>query len=166
MAEIWHLIIHSNIVNFLIVLALICWLFSKINLGQKIDGIRSEIKNFVDSSSDEKLNAEKDLEKIKEEITHLPEEIEEIQKSAKNSVESMGKKIESEIKSQMVDIENNAKRIMALETKKFKSKLTGVLTEASINLAQENAVKQLDNDRTLHDKYIYEAIEEIDKVNL
>ena len=88
MAEIWHLIIHSNIVNFLIVLALICWLFSKINLGQKIDGVRNEIKNFVDSSSDEKLNAEKDLEKIKEEITHLPEEIEEIQKSAKNSVES------------------------------------------------------------------------------
>lgn len=166
MAEIWHLIIHSNIVNFLIVLALICWLFSKINLGQKIDSVRENIKNYVDASSNEKINAEKDLETIKEKITHLPEEIDEIQKSAKNSIESIGKKFESEIQSQMVDIENNAKRIMALETKKFKSKLTGALTEASINLAKENAVSQLKNDRNLHDKYIYEAIDELDKVNL
>lgn len=166
MAEIWHLIIHSNIVNFLIVLALICWLFSKINLGQKIDSVRENIKNYVDTSSNEKINAEKNLETIKEKITHLPEEIDEIQKSAKNSIESIGKKIESEIQSQMIDIENNAKRIMNLETKKFKSKLTGALTEASINLAKENAVSQLNNNRDLHDKYIYEAIDELDKVIL
>ena len=70
------------------------------------------------------------------------------------------------VKEQMLDIDNNSKRIMNLETKKFKSNLTMRLSEVSVNLAMENAVNQLKNNRELHDKYISEAIEQIDKAVL
>ena len=64
------------------------------------------------------------------------------------------------------DIENNAKRILGLETKKFKSHLSSVLSQASVDLAKKNALEQLENNRELHDRYINEAIDEIDRIGL
>ena len=79
-----------------------------------------------------------------------------------NNIESLAKKSESDIEEKKTDIDNNVNRIMDLETKKFKSRLTALLSEASVNLARDNAVKQLENNRQMHDKYIEDAIEEID----
>lgn len=164
--DIWHIILESNILNFIIVFAIICFLVRKININDKLDGVKNTIKSYVDESSDEKNNAEKELESIKEKVSNLPNEINKIKISTQNSVESIGRKIEAEIKEQMADIDNNADRIMNLETKKFKSKLTGILSETSINLAKDNALKQLENNRELHNQYIYDAINEIDRINL
>lgn len=166
MNDIWYLIVQTNTFNFIIVFILLCVIFSKLNMREKIDKLRNDIKNYVDSSSEEKINAEKALNEIKNEISKLPDEINKIKKSAQNSVSSLERKIESEIKEQMSDIDNNAKRILNLETKKFKSKLTGILSEASVNLAKDNALSQLNNNRKLHDQYIYDAIKEIDGLNL
>lgn len=166
MSEIWHLIEQTNTFNFIIVLALLCVIISKLHLKEKIEMLRNDIQNYVNTSSEEKMNAEKALNQIKNEISKLPDEINKINKSAKNSVESLERKITAEIQEQMSDIDNNANRIMNLETKKFKSKLTGILSEASINLAKDNALSQLNNNRALHDQYIYDAIKEIDGLNL
>lgn len=166
MTDIWQIILQSNILNFIIVLAFLCYLCSKLNFKGKIENLRNEIKSFVEESADEKINAEKELSDIKDKIVHLPQEIDNIKKSAKNSIESYERKINSDLKEQMLDIDNNVKRIMNLETKKFKSKLTGILSEASINLAKDNAVKQLENNSELHNQYIYDAINEIDRINL
>lgn len=166
MTDIWQLLLQTNTFNFIIVFVILYIIFSKLNLKEKIESLKSDIKNYVDESSKEKDKAESDLNEIKNKIAKLPDEISRIQKSAKNSVESIERKIESEMKEQMSDIDNNAKRILNLETKKFKSKLTGILSEASVNLAKDNALKQLENNRELHDKYIYDAIDEIDRVNL
>ena len=68
MAEIWQLLIKSNTINFLIVLGIIIFLVAKLNISSKIDALRNEIKNFVDASVQEKENAQKELDKIKEKI--------------------------------------------------------------------------------------------------
>ena len=96
----------------------------------------------------------------------MPQETDEIKKSAKNNVENISQKLENELEEKMSDIDNNTNRILNLETKKFKSKLTLILSETSINLAEENAINQLENNRDLHDKYIYEAINELDRIDL
>ena len=161
-----NLIIKSNTLNFIIVAAVIVFLVIKMNVIQKLENTRDDIKNYVNASEEEKRNAELSLDNIKEKINKLPEEIEKINKSAKNSVQSLEKKMDETVKEQMLDIDNNSKRIMNLETKKFKSNLTMRLSEVSVNLAMENAVNQLKNNRELHDKYISEAIEQIDKAVL
>ena len=99
---------------------------------------------------------------IKEKVQKLPEEINNIEKSAKNSIDNLVLKSKENFEEKARDIDNNVKRIMDLETKKFKSKLTAILSEASIELARDNALKQLEKNREMHDKYIYEAIDEID----
>ncbi len=166
MDNILQLLIKSNTVNFLIVLALIIFLYVKLNISKKTDMIRDEIKDYVEASEQEKCNAEQELTEIKNKIKNLPEEIEDIEKSADNSVRNLGIKIRNEIEEQKKDIANNAERLFNFETKKFKSKLTKLLSEKSVEIAKENALRQLNEDKTLHSKYIDDAINELDRITL
>ena len=166
MSEIVHLLVHSNTLNFLIVLSIIVILVVKLNLKDKIEVLREEIKSYVDASADEKNIAEQNLSIIKEKIQKLPLQIEDIQKSTENSVKSIGEKIKADIQEQKQDISNNAERILNLEMKKFKQKLTSVLSEKSVEIAKENAINQLKENNELHNKYIDNAIEELDRISL
>ena len=58
------------------------------------------------------------------------------------------------------------KYTVKVETKKFKTELSNILSEHSIRIARENAVKQLEENPNLHDKYIEDAIGEIDRITL
>ena len=153
--------IQSNTLNFLVVLAFLIWVISKINIGGKLEHLKNQIKSYVNESEQEKQAADERLSDIKEKVQKLPEEIKNIEKSAKSSIDNLVLKSKENFEEKARDIDNNVKRIMDLETKKFKSKLTAILSEASIDLARDNALKQLENNREMHDKYIYEAIDEI-----
>ena len=166
MAEIWQIIVQSNTLNFLIVLVVVLFIVSKLDVKSKLEAIKDEIRTYVDNSSQEKESAEKELDEINEKIKHLPDEIADIKQSAENNIRGIEKRINEEIEEKKKDIENNAKRILGLETKKFKSRLSGILSQASIDLAKNNALEQLNNNRELHDRYINEAIDEIDRIGL
>ncbi len=166
MEDIFQFLIKTNTVNFIIVLALIIFLFIKLNFKQKIEDLRTEIKTYVETAENEKTQAEKKLAEIKDKVSKLPDEIEDIKISAEKSTVSIASKIHSEIEEQKQDISNNAQRIFNLETKKFKAKLNTLLSEKSIELAQENALNQLNSNKDLHNKYIDNAIDELDRIIL
>lgn len=166
MTDLLELIAKSNIINFLIVLAFLVWLFSKINLKAKTTELSLQIKNYVKEAETEKENSLQKLNTIEAEIVKLPQNIKDIELSAEKNLQGINKRISKEIDEKKSDLLNNEKRILGLERKKFNEKLTTVLTETSIDLARKNAIEQLENNRELHDKYIYEAINEIDGVNL
>ena len=166
MSDIFHLILHSNLINFLIVLSLLIVIVNKLNLKEKIETLRDEIKTYVDASVQEKEVAEQNLTSIKQKIEDLPSQIKDIQISTDNSVKSIGEKIKADIQEQKQDISNNAERIFNLEMKKFKQKLTSALSEKSVEIARDNAVNQLKQNNELHNKYIDNAIEELDRINL
>lgn len=166
MSDIIHLLIHSNTLNFFIVLAILVVIVVKLNLKDKIEVLRDEIRTYVESSVNEKNVAEKNLSLIKEKIQQLPATIEDIEKSTKNSVKSLGEKIKADIQEQKQDIANSAERIFNLETKKFKQKLTSILSEKSVEIARDNAINQLKENNELHNKYIDNAIEELDRISL
>lgn len=166
MTDLFEIIAESNIINFIIVLALLIWLFSKINLKAKTAELSLQIKNYVRESETEKENSLDKLKEIETEIANLPENIKDIERSTEKNLQGINKRIAKEIEEKKSDLQNNEKRILGLERKKFKEKLTAVLTETSIDLAKKNAIEQLENNRDLHDKYIYDAINEIDGVNL
>ncbi len=166
MSDFLHLLLQSNIFNFILVVAIIVYLVRKFNLKQKIEKLTNEIKSYVDESENEKLDAEKELKNINDKIAKLPSEIDNINRSADNSVKSLSEKILTETESQKQDILNNAERLLNLETKKFKSKLVGILSEKSVELVQQNTINQLNSNRDLHKKYIDNAISELDRINL
>ena len=166
MSDFLHLLLQSNIFNFILVVSIIVYLVRKFNLKQKIEKLSNEIKSYVDESEKEKLDAEKELKNINDKIAQLPSEIDNINRSADNSVKSLSEKIRIETESQKQDILNNAERLLNLETKKFKSKLVGILSEKSVELVQQNTINQLNSNQKKKKKYIDNAISELDRINL
>lgn len=162
----WNLILESNLINFIVVFVIMAFIIKKINVGDKVENVRKTIKSYVDESSNEKEAAEKELSQIQAKIEHLQDDIKDIEATAQNNIKGFENKIQEEIYEKKKDIDKNAERILNLETKNFKDKLSSVLSEASINLARKNAIEQLKNNRELHNKYINEALEGIDKINL
>ncbi len=166
MSEFFQILIQSNTLNFLIVLALIIYLVKKLNVNEKIENIRNEVQSYVEESKCEKNEAEKSLIDIEEKIKQLPAEIEKIKISTQVSVNSIEEKLKADTENKKTDIRNNAERIIQLETKKFKSKLSDILSETSVEIARKNAENQLKANRELHNKYIENAINELDRILL
>ncbi len=166
MTDIIQTLIQTNSLNFIIVLAVLIFILSKLNINEKINKLRDDIKSYVDNSTSEKALAQKELEETEEKIKHLPEETQLIETSAENNIKGLEQKIKKEIEDKKNDIKTSADRILNLEIKQFKAKLTSILSEKSVILAKDNAIEQLKNNRELHNKYIDEAIEEIGRVSL
>ena len=160
MNSIIHTLIQTNTINFIVVLAVLIFILSKLNVGTKINKIKEEIKEYVENSVAEKTIAEK------EQIKQLPTETKLIETSAENNIKGLEQKIKKEIEDKKNDIKTSADRILNLEIKQFKSKLTSILSEKSVILAKDNAIEQLKNNSELHNKYINEAIEEIGRISL
>lgn len=166
MNSIIHTLIQTNTINFIVVLAVLIFILSKLNVGTKINKIKEEIKEYVENSVSEKTIAEKELEAVEEKIKQLPKETKLIETSAENNIKGLEQKIKKEIEDKKNDIKTSADRILNLEIKQFKSKLTSILSEKSVILAKDNAIEQLKNNSELHNKYINEAIEEIGRISL
>ena len=166
MSEFVNVLIQSNTLNFFIVLALIVFLIRKLNVSNKLQNIADEIKNYVNSSENEKTDAQNKLDIINGKIEKLPVVIERIKKSTENSIKNYENKIKEDLQEEKDDISNNAQRLFKLETKKFKNKLTNLLSEKSIELARENAIEQLNGNVELHNRYIDSAIDELNRINL
>lgn len=165
MSNIIQILIQSNTLNFLIVLLIIVFLYKKLDVTEKIEKITNEIKSYVESSETEKEQAQKELGRINDKIAKLPALSERIRKSTQRNVNNIAENARKHTEVQKQDITNNAKRLFNLETKLFKSRLTNLLSEKSIELAKENAIKQLRENPELHNTYIEKAISELDRIN-
>jgi F0F1-type ATP synthase membrane subunit b/b' len=165
MSDIIQIFIQSNTLNFLIVLFILVFLVKKLKVSEKIEKLSNEIKSYVESSETEKQQAQAELGRIKDKISKLPALSERIKKSTQRNINNIAENAKKHTEIQKQDITNNAQRLFKLETRLFKSKLTNLLSEASIQLAKENAIKQLEENPELHNRYIEKAIEELDGIN-
>lgn len=166
MNNLYETLLHSNTINFIIVVIVIAIICYFLNISEKIEKLQKNIENYVKNSEQEKEHAELELKNTEEKIDKLPEDLADIKLSAENNIKNFEQKLQRETTLKKIDIKNNAERILNLEIKTFKEKLTGTLTEASINLAEQNAKEQLKNNIELHNKYIDEAIDEIHRISL
>ena len=162
----WHAILESNLINFLIVVSILVFIFIKLNVSAKIGDLQKTVVTSVENSLAKKDDAHKALNEIQDKINHLEDDIHDIESNAERNIKSIERRISKEIVEKKKDIDNNATRIINLENKNFKEKLSDVLSDASINLVKKNVIEQLENNKALHDRYINEAIEGIDKVSL
>ena len=93
MNEFIEYILFSNVINFAIIVAIFVFVFTKTGIGKKlvfvINEIPKQIENYVNTSIDEKENSLKKLNNVNEQIEHLPEEIQDINKRADNNIKSL-----------------------------------------------------------------------------
>ncbi len=159
-------ILHSNLLNFILMLVILAWIIKKAKIADSIEEGRKLTENKVSNSINEKDNSYKELRDAQLAVDNLEQEVEKVFDSAKNNLKTIEEKIESDAKKQVLTIESNIDRIVISEVNKTKLNLSKGVSNASVKLAQANIEKILESDESLHKKFILDSINEIDKVEL
>lgn len=163
--QIWHIIVESNTFNFILFVAIFVWIFKKINIKVLIESLHARIVEAIETAKKTKEEAHANLKEVEKSVENLPQELEEIIKEAKTSAHVIGEKILDDAKKQVENIGANAKKIIDAEEKMIVSMLTQKVSKASVEAAKSHITNSLVNNLELHEKYINESIEELDRLN-
>ena len=159
-------LLKGNVFNFLTVFSLIVLLFIKLDVASKLEGAKDRIIELINKSEEDKLLSEKTLEEAKLEISNLPQELEKIKIDAQNTVASYKEAVAVEIQKAEQKLNNNAQKIIDNEILKINNSLQKELAQDALILAHQKTLDALKNDLQLHRKFIVEAINKIEEVEI
>ncbi len=164
-SHIWNTIVKSNTFNFIIFTLILIWIFKKIDFKKIIATLQEKIIKLINEAKNNKEEADNLLFSAEKTVKNLGEELKVIVEDATKSAEVISNKILTEAKNQIENIEANAKKIIAAEEKLLISKLTKNTSQNSVEVAKTNVKNILSQTPTLHEKYINESIDELDRIN-
>ena len=156
----------TNLFNFIIFFSIIVFICRKINLGTKLDDAKNVITQKIEDSKTEKENSEKNLKNIEETVAHLSEEIDEIIEKSKTNAKLVGEKILEDANNLANGIKENSKKLVENKTALLKNDLLRKASEASIEVAKNHIINELNNNYELHNRLIDESVDAISEVNL
>jgi len=159
-------LLHGNVVSFLALVALIVFAIVKMKLGDKLDKAKENVVNVLEQSDKEKIDSEKTLTTAKKDAENLPDELNKIKEEAKQTISSFKATTEKEIEETIKRLEDNADKVIDNETQKISLSLQKELAKKAILSANENTLKLLNEKEELHRKYIAEAIDKIEEINI
>ncbi len=155
-------ILQTNIINFLIVISTLIFVFKKMKLGLLIDKMAQDVQLKVEESSICAKDALEEYKKTKKDFKKLPEKQKEIIENANNNANNLKEKIEKDAFFQTKQIEKESEKTFLNQQETIKNLTIKEIYLASVNLAQKETIKRLDNN--LHKKLINSSIDELDKI--
>ena len=164
--NIWNLIVDSNTFNFIVLVLIIYFLIRKMNLVSILETLRTNIANKIELSKTERKKADMQLKEAKNSVANLNNEINQLEETNKKNVEDAVKQTAENADIQAANILNNAKNVIENEEKKISSKLLQAAEDEAVKIAKDKITAKLNANPKLHNKYIDEAIEDIDKVKI
>lgn len=166
LSSIWEYIGRTNLFNFIIFVVVFALIFRAAKLGQKLDGAVQGIADEIKESDDVKSEAVKNLKNIEADIANLESDIDKIMRQAEVNAETVGEKILSDSESQIKSINDNAQKSLENKTILLKNDIIKRASIASIEVAKNHIINELNNNWGLHDKLIDDSIETIEGVEL
>lgn len=163
--NIWDIIVKSNMFNFIVFVLILVWIFKKIDIASMIKSLQDKIIKIIDEVKKNHKDAKENLLNAEKSIEHLGEELETIVNDAKKSAVVISDKILTEAQKQLESIESNAQKVIEAEEKMLISNLAKSTSKASIDSAQSHIKNVLQQTPSLHEKYINESIDELDRLN-
>lgn len=158
----WSNILHSNVINFAIMIALFAFIISKLKVAQKIEDFRTSVKKSVDDSDLIKDMAKKEFEKVADSLAHVDDELSSIVKRANETAKSFETKTREDLSKTVDTIKLSVKKQIQSEENQVKTALMNNISESSIEAAQKQIKSALVTDKTLHRKYIADFINSIE----
>ena len=162
----WNLILESNTFNFIVLLVLIVIVMQKLHIKEAVEKLKNDIVYEIESSKLAKENAHKHLAEAKSKIEHIEDEISEklalASKQAGNAAASIAENIERKVR----QIENNTIKVIEAEEKTLVTNLTADISRRAVKLASNYIKLMFEKAPQLHNKYIEESINELDKVRI
>ncbi len=155
-------ILKTNVINFIIVISTLVWIFKKANLGALIQKLTDDIKLSVEKSSSNAQDAISQYKSTKKSVKDTPKLQEEIISQAKSNAQNIKEKIEQKTLLEKNELIKSIEKIISNQQEKYKKLTINEIYKASINIAKEEVQKRLDENN--HQKIIEKSIEELDKI--
>jgi len=164
-SHIWNTFVTSNLFNFTVFIAVFVWIFKKFNLMGLLESVPKKIAEIIDAAKKTRDEAKKELGEAEKSVENLADELNIIIHDATKSAEVIGEKLLEDAKKQVENIESNTVKVIKAEEKVLISKLTRSASLASIQVARNHITKTLEQSPELHEQYINESIDSLDRLN-
>ena len=165
-AEIWDIIVRSNTFNFVLLVAIFWFLFKKINVSNFIGKLQQDIINAIENVKKSKELAGEKLSKAKDSVKNLESDIKAQMDLADNTAKTISDNILEDTEKRIEIIHSSVDKTIATEEKSLSAKLTEKTAAAAVAIAKNHIINTLKNRPDLHDKYIGESIQELDRIQL
>lgn len=162
----WLWLAGLSLVYFVLLIMTIKFFCKKFNVSENLEISRQKIIDSIRASEEEKKQCEEDYKKETETASHIDEEIYKALSVAEKSANALGKKMleDANIITRSI-ITSTQKRIDA-QVNLLQADLLKKTAIASVEIAKEYIVKELEQKPQLHDKFIYESIDALNEVKL
>ena len=164
LANFWNIIVESNTFNFVVLLIIFAILCKKMNVANGVEKIKQGIINSINSAKEEQERAKEKLKNAEKSIENIDNDIAKQLESASQRGEGFANQILANTEFKVQQIEKNAKRVIEAEEKTLSAEMTGKTLNSSIELAKKHIIATIENNPELHNKFIDESIENIDRI--
>ena len=164
-AHIWQVFVSSNLFNFTVFVIIFAFIFKKINIKNMLEALQQKVIDLIEAAKSSREAAHSLLKEAEKSVENLDSELKVIIDDASKSAEMIGEKLLAEAKKQAQNIETNAVKVINAEEKMLTSKLTRNASKASVEIAKGHIAKSLELNPSLHEKYINESIDSLDRLN-
>ena len=164
LANFWNIIVESNTFNFAVLLLIFAILYKKLNISNTVEKIKQDVINTINNAKTEKENAKNKLMEAEKSIEHIDEEIKQKLSEASIKGDDIAKQILANTNEKVDLIEKNISRVISAEEKTLSAQMTQKTLDASIELAKQHIKSLLKDYMDLHNKFIDESIDSIDRV--
>lgn len=162
--EIFKYILESNIINFLIMVWLLCILCKKFELSSILSKSVDAVEDYIEKSKCEKQNSVKKIKEAQDLMDKLPSQVDEIEKFTKQKTDVFKKQLEENTLKTIQKVENNIEKIKNIDEKKTSNAIMERSFYMSIEKAQSDIINMLKSDPNLHNKFIDESLNELEKI--
>lgn len=147
-------------------LAFFAFVIKRLNVGQKIEDMRSLIQKSVEESDSIKLEAENDYKRVSESLSNIEEELSSIIVKAEEAAKAYESKAKEDLSKTVENIKATVEKQVVSEENNVHSSLLKSFSTSSVEIAQMQIKSALVKDSGLHRKYIEDFINSIDKLEV
>ncbi len=159
-------ILHSNVINFLIMIGFIAIIIKRLDVKSIIDDNHKKIVQKINKSNDDVKIALTKYKKAKENLDNVHFETDMIVENAKKTLENIEEQSKNELDEIKEHLEKTLSKDIDREVQNTYNDITRSIAKASSALSYENIKQALSQNPQLHQKYIDECINSIDGLAL
>lgn len=156
----------SNTINFILMVGILYWIIKKIDLNNIFESGIKKIQSDIQNSENKKEASKHELDKAKAILDGLPKDIETLDNNCNEKINIFKEQIKTNTKNNITKINSDIERVIAVDEKKISKLILEEAAKDSVLKAESDIINLLKEKPELHDKFIQNSIDELDKVNI
>lgn len=159
-------IARTNLFNFIIFLSIIIFLVKKVNVSAKLTEAQEKVVKTIEDSETVKDDSETRLSSIEKSMANLDSEIELIIAKSEENAKLVGEKVLADAEKTSLVIKDNAQKSIENSRVILKNDLIKRASLASVEVAKNQILGELEKNSELHDKLIEDSINALEGMEI